>query len=132
MEMRRRYGKKVYKIALDGGFTCPNRDGTAGYGGCIFCSQAGSGDFTFRGESISRQIDLGISLVREKAKNGLFVGYFQSFTNTYAPYERLKRLFESAVYDDRLAALSIATRPDCLPEETVKLLACLLYTSRCV
>ncbi len=70
-----------------------------------------------------RQIDLGISLVREKAKNGLFVGYFQSFTNTYAPYERLKRLFESAVYDDRLAALSIATRPDCLPEETVELLA---------
>lgn len=123
MEMRRRYGKKVYKIALDGGFTCPNRDGTAGYGGCIFCSQAGSGDFTFRGENISRQIDLGISLVREKAKNGLFVGYFQSFTNTYAPYERLKCLFESAVYDDRLAALSIATRPDCLPEETVELLA---------
>ena len=122
-EMRRRYGKKVYKVALDGGFTCPNRDGTLGYGGCIFCSKSGSGDFTFHGESIEKQIELGIRLVGAKGKDGLYMGYFQSFTNTYAPLKTLEKLFCAAIDDPRLMGISIATRPDCLPEETVKLLS---------
>ena len=121
-EMKKRFGCKVYKVALDGGFTCPNRDGTIGRGGCIFCSGRGSGDFTFAGESIEKQLEYGIALVSAKNRGGKYIAYFQSFTGTYAPTERLRELYTKAISHPEVAALSIATRPDCLPEETVALL----------
>ena len=120
--MKKRFGCKVYKVALDGGFTCPNRDGTIGYGGCIFCSGRGSGDFTFFGESISKQLEYGIALVSAKNKGGKYIAYFQNFTGTYAPVNRLRELYTEAVSHPDVVAMSVATRPDCLPEETVALL----------
>lgn len=122
---REKFGCKTYKIALSGGMTCPNRDGTKGTRGCIFCSEGGSGDFAqpFCGD-ISRQIDGAISKVSAKAgENAKFIAYFQSFTNTYATLEKLESLFLPAISDRRIAALSVATRPDCLPSEVIDLLA---------
>lgn len=117
------FGEKVYKIALDGGFTCPNRDGTLGTKGCIFCSGAGSGEFAgSRGDSVSIQIEKGKELLKDKAKSGKYIAYFQAFTNTYAPVERLRQLYEEAIECPDIAALSIATRPDCLPEDILLLL----------
>lgn len=121
-EMHRRFGHKMYKIALDGGFTCPNRDGTCGTRGCIFCSGKGSGDFTFSGESLTKQLDYGISLVCHKNREGGYIGYFQSFTNTYGTVESLREKYETVLDDDRVSALAIATRPDCLPPEVISLL----------
>lgn len=118
-----KFGQKVYKIALNGGFTCPNRDGTAGNGGCIFCSGTGSGDFAESKEmSITEQIEKGKERVAGKIKNGKYIAYFQAFTNTYAPVEHLRKLYFEAISHPDVAALSIATRPDCLPDETVLLL----------
>ena len=122
---REKFGCKTYKIALSGGMTCPNRDGTKGTRGCIFCSEGGSGDFAqpFCGD-ISRQIDGAISKVSAKAgENAKYIAYFQSFTNTYATLEKLESLFLPAISDRRIAALSVATRPDCLPSDVVDLLA---------
>lgn len=117
------FGQKIYKIALDGGFTCPNRDGTLGTKGCIFCSEKGSGDFAQgRRDSITRQIELGKEKLSGKIQNGKYIAYFQAFTNTYAPVERLRKLYEEAISHKEIAALSIATRPDCLPEEVLNLL----------
>ena len=117
------FGEKVYKIALNGGFTCPNRDGTLGTGGCIFCSDAGSGEFSGRAEeSITAQIEKGKERVKQKMKDGKYIAYFQAFTNTYAPVQRLRELYEEAVSHPDIAALSIATRPDCLPKEVIALL----------
>ncbi len=117
------FGEKVYKIALDGGFTCPNRDGTLGTKGCIFCSGAGSGEFAgSRGDSVSIQIEKGKELLKDKVKSGKYIAYFQAFTNTYAPVERLRQLYEEAIECPDIAALSIATRPDCLPKEVLSLL----------
>ena len=117
------FGEKVYKIALDGGFTCPNRDGTKGTGGCIFCSGAGSGEFAGSPEdSVTVQIEKGKELLEGKIKNGKYIAYFQAYTNTYAPAEKLRRLYEEAVSHPDIVALSIATRPDCLPEEVISLL----------
>ena len=121
-EMKSRFGCKVYKIALDGGFSCPNRDGKIGYGGCIFCSGRGSGDFTFAGESIEKQLEYGKALVKAKNPNGKFIAYYQSFTNTYAELCKLKEIYRPALESDDIVAISIATRPDCLPDETVALL----------
>lgn len=121
---KRRFGCKVYKLALDGGMTCPNRDGTIGYGGCIFCSAGGSGDFAEPVcDSVQKQIENAKKRVSFKIKNGKFIAYFQSYTNTYAPLPYLRNLFSSAIACDDIVALSVATRPDCLPEETVALLA---------
>lgn len=121
--LRDTFGEKVYKIALDGGFTCPNRDGTAGTGGCIFCSGEGSGEFAGnRQDSITAQIEKGKERLRKKVKSGKYIAYFQAFTNTYAPAARLRELYEEAIYHPDIAALSIATRPDCLPEDVVALL----------
>ena len=117
------YGKKAYKISLNGGMSCPNRDGTLSSNGCIFCSAKGSGDFA--GDChlpISEQITKAINFISDKYTGNCFIGYFQAFTNTYAPVEYLKKLFTEAVNDSRLVALSIATRPDCLPDEVVELL----------
>lgn len=117
------FGEKVYKIALDGGFTCPNRDGSLGTRGCIFCSGAGSGEFAGnRWDSVTVQIEKGKERLRKKAKGGKYIAYFQAFTNTYAPVERLRELYEEAISHPDIVALSVATRPDCLPGEVIRLL----------
>lgn len=131
-EMKRRFGTKVYKIALEGGMTCPNRDGTIGTGGCIFCSAGGSGDFAvplqgaadMTAESVHRQIDLAISRISRKmgSSPGAYIAYFQSYTNTYAPVSYLRQLFTAAILHPEIRVLSIATRPDCLLEEVLDLL----------
>ena len=117
------FGCKVYKISLDGGFTCPNRDGTIATGGCIFCSGFGGGAFTYRGQDLKTQITLAKTQVAAKNKSGKFIAYFQAFTNTYAPVERLEQLYRCAMEDPQIVGLSIGTRPDCLPEDVVALLS---------
>lgn len=118
------FGEKVYKIAVDAGFTCPNRDGTKGTRGCIFCSGAGSGEFTpGRGLSVTEQLERGRRLLSNKIRDGKYIAYFQAFTNTYAPVETLRPLYEEAMAAPDIVALSIATRPDCLPDEVIALLA---------
>ncbi len=121
--LRERFGCKVYKISINGGFTCPNRDGTLGTGGCIFCSAGGSGDFAESPElSITQQIENGKKRVRKKIKSGKYIAYFQAFTNTYAPAEILRKKFTEAIDHPDIVMLSVATRPDCLPDEVVDLL----------
>lgn len=121
--LRDTFGEKVYKIALDGGFTCPNRDGAKGTKGCIFCSGAGSGEFAGRAEdTITAQIEKGKERVGKKLRGGKYIAYFQAFTGTYAPVEKLRKLYEEAVSHPDIAALSIATRPDCLSEDVLLLL----------
>lgn len=121
--LRERFGCKVYKICINGGFTCPNRDGTLGTRGCIFCSEGGSGDFAEDARlSITQQIEAGKRRVAKKVKSGKYIAYFQAFTNTYAPVEVLRRKFEEAVRHPDIVMLSIATRPDCLPDEVIELL----------
>ena len=117
------FGCKVYKISLDGGFTCPNRDGTIAAGGCIFCSGFGGGAFTYRGQDLKDQITLAKAQVAAKNKSGKFIAYFQAFTNTYGPVERLEQLYRCAMEDPQIVGLSIGTRPDCLPEDVVALLS---------
>lgn len=119
---KEKYGAKVYKLSLDGGFTCPNRDGRVSTGGCIFCSALGGGEFAERGTNISEQLEKAKARVAGKIKDGKYIAYFQSFTNTYAPVEKLKALFQEAIAPDYIVGLNIATRPDCLPEETISLL----------
>ena len=121
--MQKRFGCKVYKLALDGGFTCPTRDGTLGTRGCIFCSAKGSGDFAQPcSGDIVLQIEEAKKRVSAKIRNGRYIAYFQNFTNTYAPAERLRQLFLPAASAPDIAALDIATRPDCLEEEKIELL----------
>lgn len=119
------FGQKVYKIAIDGGFTCPNRDGTLDTRGCIFCSGHGSGDFAEDAAlSITEQIERGKLRLSKKMPEGTgkYIAYFQAYTNTYAPVLRLKDLFTEAMNHPDIVGLSIATRPDCLPDEVVDLL----------
>ena len=121
--LRQTFGEKVYKLALDGGMTCPNRDGTLGTRGCIFCSAGGSGDFAEgRCDSVAAQIERAKARVRGKTDAAKFIAYFQSYTNTYAPAAYLERLFTEAIDQPEVAALSIGTRPDCLPDEVLALL----------
>lgn len=123
-ELRRRFGEKVYRLALNGGMTCPNRDGRVGTGGCIFCSSGGSGDFAASALlSIPAQLAAQKEVVRRKRPVSKFIAYFQAYTNTYAPTAYLEQIFSEALADPEVAALSIATRPDCLPEEVLELLA---------
>ncbi len=123
-EMKRRFGCKIYKLTLSGGMTCPTRDGTLGTRGCIFCSAHGSGDFAApKCESITEQIEKAKQLVSKKAKNAKYIAYFQDYTNTYASVEYLRELFYSAIESDDIVALSIGTRPDCLPDEVIELLS---------
>jgi radical SAM protein (TIGR01212 family) len=119
---KEKYECKIYKLSLDGGFTCPNRDGTLSTKGCIFCSAQGSGDFAQRGNDIKAQLEQAKKWVENKNKGGKYIAYFQSFTNTYAPYERLKTLFYDAIAPDYIVGLAVATRPDCLNDQTVELL----------
>ena len=122
--LRETFGEKVYKLALDGGMTCPNRDGTLGTRGCIFCSAGGSGDFAEgRCTSVSEQLQRAKDRIRSKTGAEKFIAYFQSYTNTYAPVESLESLFTEAISEPSVAALSIGTRPDCLPDQVVELLA---------
>lgn len=122
-EMHRRYGEKVYRLTLNGGMTCPNRDGTLGEGGCIFCSAGGSGDFAASPSlSIRSQIQSQKAMIRQKRPVRLFIAYFQAYTNTYAPVEYLEKIFTEAIEDPEIVALSIATRPDCLPPDVLALL----------
>lgn len=119
---RETFGCKVYKLAIDGGFTCPNRDGTVGTDGCIFCSGSGSGEFAESGDSIRNQLVQAKARVAFKNKGGKYIAYFQSFTGTYGPADKLERLYTEAMEPKEIVGLSIGTRPDCLPEETVLLL----------
>lgn len=121
--LKDKFGQKVYKISLDGGFTCPNRDGKTGTRGCIFCSKGGSGDFAESREmSITEQIESGKKKVEKKIKSGKCIAYFQAFTNTYAPVEMLRQKYEEAINHPDIVALSIATRPDCLGDDVLRLL----------
>lgn len=121
-----RYHRKIYKIAINAGFTCPNRDGTLSEKGCIFCSGSGSGDFAGSPAlSVAEQIKAGKERIRAKLprENYGFIAYFQAFTNTYAPVERLRELYMEAIENQEVEILSIATRPDCLGEDVLDLLS---------
>lgn len=121
--LKEQYHEKVYRLALDGGMTCPNRDGKVGTGGCIFCSRGGSGDFAApRHFSISDQIVEAKGRLSSKINCSKYIAYFQAFTNTYAPVEYLRRIFMEAISDPSIAILSIATRPDCLDDDIIELL----------
>lgn len=121
--LRERFGCKVYKIAINAGLTCPNRDGKLGFSGCIFCSAGGSGEFAGDASgSITEQIEEGKKLISSKIKEGKFIAYFQAYTNTYAPVSTLRKVFSEAVNNEDIVALSIATRPDCLPDDVLGLL----------
>ncbi|MBO5020240.1 MAG: TIGR01212 family radical SAM protein [Clostridia bacterium] len=120
---KEKYGCKVYKLSIDGGFTCPNRDGKIDTRGCIFCSAAGGGDFAEkRCGSIEAQLERAKQRVETKINNGKYIAYFQSFTNTYAPTERLKELYSEAIKPDYIVGLSIGTRPDCIGDDVIELL----------
>ena len=121
---REKFGCKVYKLSLDAGLTCPNRDGTLGVGGCIFCSGSGSGEFA-EGlcPDIRTQLERAKSRVAEKNRSGKYIAYFQSFTNTYAPVEKLRKLYFDAIEPEEIVGLAIGTRPDCLGDDVIALLA---------
>lgn len=122
--LRERFGEKVYKVTLNGGMSCPNRDGKLGTRGCIFCSAGGSGDFAADSSlSITEQIDRQISILSAKRPIHKYIAYFQAFTNTYAPVEYLEKIFTEALAHPGIAALSIGTRPDCLGKDVVTLLS---------
>ena len=114
--LKSRFGHKVIKLSLDGGFTCPNRDGTCGTGGCLFCSSQGGGDFA---SSIPDQIHL----LSRKWPDAEYIAYFQNHTNTYGPVEKLKKLYDQALFSPHVRGLAVATRPDCLPEDVLRLLS---------
>ncbi len=121
--LKEAFGKKVYKICIDGGFTCPNRDGTLSRQGCFFCSEGGSGDFSECADlTIPEQIRRGKDQTRRKYQGGSYIAYFQAFTNTYGPLSRLGRLYHEALAPHEIVALSIGTRPDCLDGEVLDLL----------
>jgi radical SAM protein (TIGR01212 family) len=125
---KKTYGEKIYKIAIDAGLSCPNRDGKIDTRGCIFCSAGGSGDFAVSRKdfpTVSMQIEAGISLFSGKNVGNRFIAYFQAYTNTYGPLEYLERIFSEALSHHKIAGISIATRPDCLGDEVLSLLATL-------
>ena len=118
--LKSKYGERVLKICVDGGFTCPNRDGTKGIGGCIYCSQRGSGDYLEK-ISIKEQVEKGLEKKKDRANK--FIVYFQNYTNTYDRIEHLKEKYEEALISDKIVCLAIATRPDCINQEICELLA---------
>ena len=121
--LRNKFNEKIYKISLDGGFTCPNRDGRVAKGGCTFCSARGSGDYAgSRILSITEQFEDRKKMMEKKWKDGKYIAYFQAYTNTYAPVEELKRKYEEALAQENVVALSIATRPDCLDDDVLDFL----------
>lgn len=118
--MHERYGKKIRKICIDGGFTCPNRDGTCGVGGCTFCGERGAGEQLDASRTIRQQAEAVLS---KAAPDSAWIVYFQNFTNTYAPVSVLRQRYDEALFDDRVKVLDIGTRPDCITEEVADLLA---------
>lgn len=121
--LRKKFGEKVFKISLDGGFSCPNRDGTISTGGCIFCSERGSGDFSGdRNFSITKQFESCKEVMKAKWKKGKYIAYFQAFTNTYAAVDILREKYEEAISQEGVVALAIATRPDCLSADVLNLI----------
>ena len=123
---RRRFGCKVYKLSLQSGCSCPNRDGNIGFGGCIFCSEGGSGDFAAPLLSIEEQIQIAKHRVEHKlpkVKSGRYIAYFQSYTNTYGDVKRLSVLYRKTLSFPEIVGISIGTRPDCLPEEMLDMLS---------
>lgn len=122
--LKEKFNEKIYKVSLDGGFTCPNRDGKVSKGGCIFCSENGSGDFTAtKLKSIHEQIEEQIDLVSKKYKGDKYIAYFQNFTNTYAEVSYLRKIYQEALSHEKIVGLAIATRPDCLEDDVLELLA---------
>ena len=119
---REQFGCKVYKLSIDAGFTCPNRDGTCGTGGCIFCSGRGSGDFAEWGGTVTEQLERAKKRVEAKNRDGKYIAYFQAFTNTYAPVETLRSLYMEAIAPEEIVGLAIGTRPDCLDGDVIELL----------
>lgn len=119
---KEKFGCKVYKLGIDGGFTCPNRDGTLGTGGCIFCSGDGGGEFAIKPGDIREQLEKAKEKVAAKCRSDKYIAYFQPFTNTYAPVEVLRQKYLEAIEPEEIVGLAIGTRPDCLPPETVALL----------
>ena len=117
---RKKYGKRLSKICIDGGFSCPNRDGSCGTGGCIYCGERGAGEHIDASASITEQVRSSLENARE---DELFVAYFQNFTNTYAPIETLRERYDAALVDERIRVLAIGTRPDCIDEEICALIA---------
>ena len=124
---KNKFGERVLKICIDGGFTCPNRDGTKSSSGCIFCSEKGSGDHLNSGDSITMQIKNHLTSYRGKRANK-FIAYFQNFSNTYDTIENLKEKYDAALIDNRIIGISIATRPDCINKDVVNLLK--TYTNK--
>ena len=121
--LKERFGEKIYKVALNGGMTCPNRDGTLGSRGCIFCSAGGSGDFAgSRQDSITQQIEKQAFSIRQKRGVAKFIAYFQAYTNTYAPVDYLRKIYTEAISHPDIVAVSIGTRPDCLDNDILQLL----------
>lgn len=121
--LKERFGEKIYKVALNGGMNCPNRDGTLGNRGCIFCSAGGSGDFAGnRQDSITQQIEKQASSIRQKRGVAKFIAYFQAYTNTYAPVDYLRKIYTEAISHPDIVAVSIGTRPDCLDKDILQLL----------
>ncbi|MBA4602280.1 TIGR01212 family radical SAM protein [Thermoactinomyces mirandus] len=122
--LRQVFGQKIFKVALDGGFTCPNRDGKVAIGGCTFCSARGSGDFAGnRRDDLLKQFHEVKNRMHSKWPEAKYLGYFQAFTNTYAPVEVLREMYELILRQDGVVGLNIATRPDCLPEDVIEYLA---------
>ncbi|WP_242967932.1 TIGR01212 family radical SAM protein [Tepidibacter mesophilus] len=123
-ELRKIFNEKIFKLSLDGGFTCPNRDGKIGFNGCIFCSDTGSGEYASnRVLTIDKQIKEQINLLSNKWPNGKYIAYFQNFTNTYADVDVLRKKYESAINCDDIVGIAIATRPDCLDDDVIQLLS---------
>lgn len=120
--LKDRYKEKIYKLSLTSGCTCPNRDGSVGCGGCLFCSEGGSGEFAAKGEDIDQQIEEAKERIRKKTDAGRFIAYFQSFSNTYGDVDHLKTLYENVIRRDDIVILSLATRPDCLGDEIMEML----------
>lgn len=121
--LKNNFGEKLYKLSLNANMTCPNRDGTLGSRGCIFCSEGGSGDFAAnKSLTITEQISDAKNLISKKTKCNKYIAYFQAYTNTYAPIDYLRKVFFEAILNPDIAILSIATRPDCLSSEITKLL----------
>lgn len=121
--LKESFGEKLYKLSLDGGMTCPNRDGKISTGGCIFCSEGGSGEFSAPCTDIDSQIQYAKSLVNRKFSGDRYIAYFQAYTNTYAPVDYLRQLFMPVIKRNDIAVLSIATRPDCLEDDKIQLIS---------
>ena len=121
--LKEQYGEKIYRLALNSGCTCPNRDGKVGTGGCTFCSEGGSGEFAAKPAPIAEQIEAAKKLVSAKTKGSRFIAYFQSYTNTYGDVDRLRALYTETIERHDIAILSVGTRPDCLPDAVISMLA---------